>query len=141
MLKPKRLAKYPGVWIHADGRITRTKRDAGGELATYDIDPYITGEPFETGKYRVHVGVTIAGKATRVHRMVCEAFHGRPGPDQRLVRHLDGDPQNNRVRNLAWGTFADNRRDSQRHGNKRRTPAQFHAMALAFSDELFEVEA
>ena len=33
-----------------------------------------------------------------------------------MVRHLDGDPTNNRVGNLAWGTQADNMADAVRHG-------------------------
>jgi hypothetical protein len=45
-----------------------------------------------------------------------------------VVRHLDGDPKNNDVSNLAWGTQADNIHDKWRHGtmatgdrNGRRT--------------------
>lgn len=51
-----------------------------------------------------------------VHILVCEAFHGsRPSPDHE-VRHLNGDPADNRVENLAWGTRAENAQDSLRHG-------------------------
>jgi plasmid maintenance system antidote protein VapI len=31
-------------------------------------------------------------------------------------RHLDGDPMNNRVENLTWGTRAENMHDRTRHG-------------------------
>lgn len=47
--------------------------------------------------------------------LVAEAFipnpHGYPE-----VRHMDGNPHNNRVSNLKWGTHADNMADAKRHG-------------------------
>ena len=50
-----------------------------------------------------------------VHTLVLEAFvHARtPGMQ---VRHLDGNPTNNHVDNLAWGTQGDNERDKVAHG-------------------------
>ena len=53
-----------------------------------------------------------------VHRMVAEMFI--PNPDGlSVVRHLDGNPNNNVVWNLAWGTTKDNYEDSVRHGTAR----------------------
>lgn len=49
-----------------------------------------------------------------VHRLVAEAFHG---PSNGLiVRHLDGNCQNNFEGNLKWGTVAENNWDTIRHG-------------------------
>jgi len=50
-----------------------------------------------------------------IHRMVAEAFIGQrpPGND---VRHLDGNPLNNNVENLSYGTRAENMADAVRHG-------------------------
>lgn len=45
--------------------------------------------------------------------MVAAAFIGE---DDRLVRHLDGDPTNNRADNLAYGTVSENQLDSVDHG-------------------------
>lgn len=50
-----------------------------------------------------------------VHRMVCEAFHG-PAAKGMQVRHLDGNPRNNRPDNLAWGTHIENHADKLKHG-------------------------
>ena len=50
-----------------------------------------------------------------VHRLVLEAFVG-PRPEGMACRHLDGDRANNRVENLAWGTYSENERDKLRHG-------------------------
>lgn len=46
--------------------------------------------------------------------MVLEAFVG-PCPPGQECRHLDGDPSNNRVENLAWGTHEENAGDMIRH--------------------------
>ena len=51
-----------------------------------------------------------------VHVLVLEAFTGpRPLPDS-VARHLDGNPANNTLANLAWGTPAENTQDMIRHG-------------------------
>ncbi|QOV97595.1 NUMOD4 motif-containing HNH endonuclease [Rhodococcus pyridinivorans] len=54
------------------------------------------------------------GRAS-VHALVAEAFLG-PRPDGHEVRHLDGNPANNRVTNLAYGTRTDQRFDDVRNG-------------------------
>lgn len=43
----------------------------------------------------------------KVSHLVCEAFHG-PRPSGYQCMHLDGNPQNNNVDNLAWGTVYEN---------------------------------
>jgi hypothetical protein len=53
---------------------------------------------------------------------VLEAFIG-PRPENCEVRHLDGDPSNNRLDNLAWGTKAENQADKVRHGTILRGTA------------------
>ena len=54
-----------------------------------------------------------------VHELVLEAFD-RPRPEPHFqVRHLDGNPRNNRLTNLAWGTPAENAQDKIRHGTSR----------------------
>lgn len=74
-------------------------------------------------------------KRKYLHRAIAEAFI--PNPDNLpMVRHLNDDPTDNRVENLAWGTQTDNMQDCIRNGNfgyftdedreramqKRRTP-------------------
>jgi hypothetical protein len=57
-----------------------------------------------------------------VHRIMCAAFFGvETGHKQGLVaRHLDGNPENNRIENLAVGTFKENAEDRDRHGRTAR---------------------
>lgn len=51
----------------------------------------------------------------RVHTLVLSAFVG-PCPEGMECRHLDGNPSNNRLENLAWGTRLENAGDRHRHG-------------------------
>lgn len=46
------------------------------------------------------------GKTSRrsLHRVICEAFYGRPPSPDHECRVLDGDRTNSRPGNLAWGT-------------------------------------
>lgn len=50
-----------------------------------------------------------------VHSLVLEAFVG-PRPAGAEIRHLDGDPTNARLGNLAYGTHSENARDKRAHG-------------------------
>lgn len=63
------------------------------------VDIYIDGE-----RYHKYVAVLVA-----------EAFIPNPH-NYPEVRHMDGNPLNNHVSNLAWGTHADNMADAKRHG-------------------------
>ncbi|MFE2967499.1 NUMOD4 motif-containing HNH endonuclease [Streptomyces sp. NPDC059340] len=50
-----------------------------------------------------------------VHQIVAAAFLG-PRPDGQEVRHLDGNPLNCELSNLAYGTRSENSLDKVRHG-------------------------
>lgn len=54
-----------------------------------------------------------------VHHLVMAAFIG-PRQKGQLIRHLDGNAQNNRLENLSYGTQADNMADALRHGTTAR---------------------
>lgn len=69
-----------------------------------------------------HLYVTLYknGKKVKkyVHQLVAEAFIPNPN-NYPIVRHLDDDPSNNCVENLAWGTQVDNMRDAIRNDRFR----------------------
>jgi hypothetical protein len=44
----------------------------------------------------------------KIHRVVCEAFHGPAPFDRAVVIHIDEDATNNKVENLRWGTQKEN---------------------------------
>lgn len=44
----------------------------------------------------------------RVHRIVCETFHGTPKGKRNIVDHIDERKNNNTARNLQWVTASEN---------------------------------
>ncbi|MEY3180200.1 MAG: hypothetical protein RL614_672 [Pseudomonadota bacterium] len=73
--------------------------------------------PSNSGKNKKYKRVLLRNpdKQRPVHHLVLEAFIG-PRPENCEARHLDGDPSNNRLDNLAWGTKAENEADKIKHG-------------------------
>lgn len=61
-----------------------------------------------------------------VHTLVAAAFLGDRGPQDEQIRHVDGDPLNNSVGNLMYGTRSQNQLDlySYRGRHHRLTPDQ-----------------
>lgn len=55
-----------------------------------------------------------------VHRLVLDTYVG-PCPPNMQCRHLDGNPKNNHLSNLLWGTHAENEKDKVRHGKTKLT--------------------
>lgn len=72
------------------------------------------------GAGHLRVNLKVSGKETAcyVHRLVLLAFEG-PCPEGQQVRHLDGDPTNNSLANLKYGTPKENSEDTIRHGRTR----------------------
>lgn len=65
-----------------------------------------------------HVWLFENGKAHNfaIHRLVLICFVG-PCPDGMECLHKDGNPSNNNLDNLRWGTRLENQRDKESHGN------------------------
>lgn len=94
----RRLTPAPGTW---PGRYIKTHLNA------------------KIGYQQVILHREAQAKTFRVHRLVCEAFHGPP-PEGHEVRHLNGDRLDNRRENLAWGTRKENAADSVFHAKGRK---------------------
>ena len=63
-----------------------------------------------------HLSVALGrGNSQCVHKLVLLTFTG-PAPDNYECRHLNGNPADNRLANLCWGTRSENILDSVRHG-------------------------
>jgi len=58
-------------------------------------------------------------KTYPVHQLVLMAFVGTK-PNNMECRHLDGDPLNNDLSNLRWGTASENQLDRRIHGTSNR---------------------
>lgn len=102
----RRIPAFPLYEVSSSGRVRRWV--TGRQLTTY---------PTNFGHLKVHCGRS--GRDKLVHRLVLEAFVG-PCPDGMECRHLNGDPSDNRLDNLAWGSHEENMQDSVRHGTRAR---------------------
>lgn len=71
------------------------------------------------------------GELKWVHRLVYEAFIGSV-PIGKEVRHLDGNPENNRPENLAIGSRAENAHDTYQYGGKYKK---------LYKDDVLEIRA
>lgn len=72
--------------------------------------------PMEKGHRRITLNKLGRLRTFTVHSLVLEAFVG-PRPEGAVCRHLNGDPADNRVENLRWGTGSENQYDAVRHGS------------------------
>lgn len=94
--------------VSDDGQVwSRPRKGTVGGLLTLNQDIY--------GYFRASIRVSGKQRGGLVHRLVLEAFVGSGNGLE--CRHLDGDPTNNRLDNLRWGTHAENMRDMVRHGS------------------------
>ncbi len=117
-LEAKAIVGFPNYAVTEAGDILSLRRPRG--RPTY----FKTLSPCADAKGYLSVALCSGGAhlSRRVHRIVAEAFHENP-LGLPCVRHLDGNPKNNRADNLAWGTYAENEADKKRHGtwDLRRT--------------------
>lgn len=94
-------------------------REDGEIVSLQKKTPRVLARRPHRGGYVLATLCNDEGQVTSVaHRFIASAFV--PNPDNLpCVRHLDGDQQNNRPSNLAWGSYEDNEADKIGHGRRR----------------------
>ena len=106
-------------WVSTKGRVWSRMSNS-----------FIHGSPYDDYG---HIGLSLWVNKRKVfkslHRMVAEAFIPNPY-DLPIVRHLDDDPSNNCVWNLAWGFPVDNTRDCINNGHFRHLTDQDREVAM-----------
>jgi len=101
-----------------------------GQIRNRSTGKLLYGEIDRDGYRRVNLSREGKTYKRRVHRLVCEAFHGPAGAGLE-TRHGDGQRLNNAASNLSWGTKSDNMRDAVVHGTiNRDTRAASAASAM-----------
>jgi len=69
------------------------------------------------GKYlRVNLSKDNQKRLWLVHQLVLTAFVGPGNGRIKQARHLNGDPEDNRLENLCWGSAKENAADRAKHG-------------------------
>ncbi len=68
------------------------------------------------GHFRVKLRREGTCRKFQVHRLVLTVFHSDPPDVDSEACHKNGDPSDNRLSNLKWGTREDNIRDMVLHG-------------------------
>lgn len=95
--------------------VNRTVRTMTGAIQTRS-GRVLTQFVRKSGHYAVSLyGPNKRRKQIDAHILMLEAFVG-PRPADCVARHMNGDPSDNRIENLAWGTYSENNDDQVRHG-------------------------
>lgn len=114
---------FPGYRVTDDGRVYSTSNWRGlGERE-------LKHQPNDDGYPSVRL-YNSRGRRKRmaVHRLVASVYlPPQPSPTHE-IRHLNGDRQDPRASNLAWGTRADNAADREAHGRTSR--GETHSAAI-----------
>jgi HNH endonuclease/NUMOD4 motif len=100
----------------------RVRNDRTGQLLNPTIDRRKGGQP--TCR-KVRFGPRADLRTYRVGSMVLETFRGKR-PAGKEGCHRNGDPTDDRLSNLYWGTHTQNMRDAVRHGRLGDTTAKGH---------------
>jgi hypothetical protein len=109
----KPVPSKPGLMVSSFGRVKlpdgSAKLPNGGTRNYYPKPTY--GTKTRASKTARHEYMGLYNKKfgnMKIHRIVCEAFHG-PAPFERaVVIHIDENALNNRSENLRWGTQKEN---------------------------------
>lgn len=83
------------------------------------LKPCKAGNSHADGYWRVGLKDNRRERDAYVHELVLEAFVG-PRPDGYTCCHNDGDPFNNHVDNLRWGSRSKNEYDKVFHGTHQQ---------------------
>jgi len=87
------------------------RADKRGNIHSNHFGPWKQLKNYLGYKGYFYVNVWTRGKVrhARVHRLVCEAFHGLPPTTKHQASHLNGIKTDNRPKNLAWATPSENK--------------------------------
>lgn len=100
---------FPGYQVSDTGKVRSFVNNRHGLKNTpHELKPCVSKD----GRESVVLG---RGNRRLISRLVASAYIPNPS-NFPLVRHLDDNPRNNRVGNLAWGTQTDNMQDCVAHG-------------------------
>lgn len=109
---------YPGYLVGSDGSIlsnwTRGRWNTkSGKWRRLKTPPYSHGY----SQFNLLAKYKGEKRKWKVHELVMLCFHG-PKPPGMIIRHLNGKCRDNRLANLAYGTYLENSADMIEHGTR-----------------------
>ena len=129
----KTIPGFPNYSISKNGQVwSKPRKNTKGGRLKFSVDfsnhlrVYLYNEGKKVGKF--------------IHRLVLETFVC-PCPVGMEARHLNGKPQDNRLKNLAWGTRSENQIDSvqqQTHAQLKLTPQNIRMIIYMWRIKQFE---
>lgn len=126
----ERIKNYPKYCISNLGNIKTFAQSPKGKLMTFS--------KWGNSYLRVNLTNDKIQKSFGVAELVLTVFD-RPRPPGMQVRHLDGNPENNCINNLAWGTSKENRLDAVKHENERKESRRIHNLKIANRFKLLQI--
>ena len=112
----KEIPDFPGYCINNVGEVWSKPRK--WRVRPKFLKPAIDKD----GYLRVRLYRNTKPYVRGIHQCVLETFVG-PCPTNFVCRHLNGNPRDNTLNNLTWGTRSENNKDAFKHGTtsqKRR---------------------
>lgn len=91
------------------------------------------GRIMKPHKHKKHkyLQIKIKGRCKKIHQLLLEVFVG-PCPEGMQCRHLDGNPENNELKNLKWGTAKENAQDRVNHGKAAKKLTYLEVKEIKF---------
>jgi len=126
------LALRRGYDVSTYGRV-RSYWKRGGYPALLDTPRLLKPRRSSKGYVLFHVGGDVG-----LHVLMLEGFSG-PRLKGMVCRHLDGNPSNNSLDNLCWGTVAENYFDAVGHGVIHPLQGEEHPIAKLTEDQIREI--
>ena len=103
----------PNYWAGSDGSIwSCNKHNRNGKIGQWRK---LKTPNDQDGHLRATMFCNSQRRQMFVHQVILMAFVGTC-PDGLECRHLDGNPYNNSLSNLCWGTHLENMADKGKHG-------------------------
>lgn len=131
----KPIPGFPNYTITKNGRVWSKPRQGSSTFGMW-LNPYKDSHGY------FQVSLRKNGKRTDklVHHLVLEGY-GQPRRKRQVTRHLNGNKQDNRIENLAWGTYKENVKDMRKHGQMPNHQGESNGRAKLTEKKVLQIRA
>lgn len=108
----------PIYWVSTEGRVLAIcpRARCGTRVVLKSVRPEIRRRRRPHARVNLKLPGRKRFRTVRLHRLVLAAFRLRPEPEGKLGLHKNGDPRDNRLENLRYGSYGENLADQYAHG-------------------------